>query len=214
MKGIKREANLRKEDYYSNEYFKLQQLMSLSHQLNIIWQLKPKKILEIGIGNGFLSTLFRKSGINVVTVDINKNLKPDIVCPLDQLPQCLREYNFDLVVCCEVLEHIPFDEFEKNIEILRQYSNRLFLTLPSYEKWFGVYGFIKIPKKIFNFSFGMRLKVKKNLQNHFHFWELGSIYLTKRKNIKRIIKRYYNSVTHGVFELNPYHEYFICENKK
>jgi SAM-dependent methyltransferase len=210
MKGYEREKKLSKDIYFSENYFSMHQLSSLIHQLNHIYKLKPSSVLEIGIGNGFVSSFLRKAGIDVFTVDINPNLSPDIVSPISELPSKLVEKKFDLVVCCEVLEHMPFEDFEKSIKIFKLYSENLFLTLPSYDAWFGISGFLKLPKYLNLFQFGFKINKKKNLIESEHFWELGSCRETSRKNIKEILSSQYNYIEHGTFELNCYHEYYIC----
>lgn len=211
IKGYERERNLKKDAYFTESYFSMTQLCSLSHQINQIYKLKPSSVLEIGIGNGFVSTFLKRYGIDVCTVDINAALSPDIVCSIHDLPKHLTNRKFDLVVCCEVLEHMPFEEFEKSLEIFKMYSDKLFLTLPSYSTWIGFSGFLRIPK-ICNqlINVGIKISRKKDLEKNEHFWELGSSEQASRKNIKLILSKKYKQVEHGVFTLNRYHEYFVC----
>ena len=129
-KGSDRERALHKSIYFSKEYFSLIQLASLSCQLNLIHKLNPKSVLEIGIGNGFVSSFLKRYGIEVTTCDINPNLEPDIICELQDLPRHVNK-RFDLIVCCEVLEHMPWNDFSKNIQVLSEISDRQLISLPS-----------------------------------------------------------------------------------
>lgn len=211
MRGEERESTLGKEIYFSEHYFSMAQLGSFSHQLHEIYRLKPGSVLEIGIGNGFTSSFLRRAGIDVYTVDINPHLEPDLVSSIDDLPDKLINRQFDLVVCCEVLEHTPFENFEESIRIFSQFSHNLFLTLPSYQTWIGFSGFVRIPKlKPIPLSLGLLIRRHKQLEKSVHFWELGSQKSTSRSEIKKILLKYYKKLNHHRFHLNRYHECFIC----
>lgn len=215
IKGTTREESLEREVYFSDHYFSLQQLCSFAQQIHQIYKLRPQSMLEIGIGNGFTSTYFRMAGIAVSTVDINPRLKPDIVAPIDKLPNipALADKKFDLVVCCEVLEHMPFDKFEESIAICRGCASRLFLTLPAYKRWYGISGFARLRgREIRRFKIGWRAHDKfKDLEASQHFWEIGSHDYSSRPELQKIIRKYYPKVRAGTFALNPVHEFFICE---
>lgn len=211
-KGEAREKALDKDVYYSDSYFSILQLYSLSQQLHEIYKLKPNSILEIGIGNGFTSSFLKRAGYEVYTVDINPNLKPDLVSSIDGMPENLPNKQFDLVVCCEVLEHMPFEQFESAIEIFRSYSDQLLLTLPSYQAWIGFSGFLRIPKIGYKqLSLGFNVSRPKKLEDNMHFWELGSHVYSNRRNVIALLSKYYSSVEHGVFIAPRHHEYFICK---
>jgi protein-L-isoaspartate O-methyltransferase len=95
-KGELRERLLSREVYFSDGYFDLKQIYAQGQQVHEIHKMKPESMIEIGIGNGFTSSFFRKSGIDVVTVDINPNLKPEIVCSIEEMPNILKEKTLTL----------------------------------------------------------------------------------------------------------------------
>lgn len=145
FRGYNREKELSRDEYFSDQYFTMQQLCSFAHQINHINSLKPKSILEIGIGNGFVSTFLKRAGYFVTTADINPNLDPEICAPIESLGEKLQQ-KYDLVVCCEVLEHMPLNLLNTNIELLSSFGRRLYLTLPSCRRIFGFGGIYRLPK--------------------------------------------------------------------
>lgn len=210
-RGRDREETLDIATYFSDEYFSLQQLFSLSHQIHEIFKLNPKSILEVGIGNGMTSQFFRRAGYDVTTADINPGLKPDICAPLDQLPEKLKGKRFDLVVCCEVLEHMPFADFPGNLRSLRSAGDRLFMTLPAYRKCFGFGGVIRFPKRLPR-EVKAYVSIPKwgSLAGGPHFWEVGSARDCTKSAIVRELQSLYSRVTTGSFALNPLHLSFSC----
>lgn len=215
MKGNEREKNLENEFYYADIYFTLDQLTSYAEQIHTIHSLKPKTILEVGIGSGLVSDFMKKSGYDVTTVDINEKLNPNIVSSIADLPANLQGETFDLVVCCEVLEHMPFSEFEQSIKILKIYSDQLFLTLPRFKIWYGLSVFYTFPKLKNFISIGVEIKrKKKNLNNsNCHFFEINSSEQSSRKNIIKLISKYFKKTNHFYFKVNKFHEGFICKDE-
>jgi SAM-dependent methyltransferase len=181
----------------------------MAQQLHEIHALRPKGILEIGIGNGFTSTFLRRAGYQVTTVDINPDLEPDICAPLDEVSDRLGARSFDLVVCCEVLEHMPYDVFAPSLDHLRRMGDRLFLTLPNYRASIGFGGFLQLPKiapRLLNMF--IEIPRPKRLDGE-HFWEVGSSRETSKDAIMRELRRRYDSVDTKGFALNPYHISFV-----
>ncbi len=216
-RGENHEASLPISDYFSDGYFDIRQLMAQMMQIKYIHELKPASMIEIGIGNGLTSTFIRNSGVDVITADINANLKPDICCPISEVVDCVNGKQFDLVVCCEVLEHMPLEQLELNIQTLRKLGGRLFLTLPSYTHSFGIAGVIKFPwfkaKDFFIYLF-----LPKNITpgsvslcKTEHFWEVDSEKGSKRKEIVSILKKHYKKIRTGRISAQPNQIYFIAE---
>ncbi|NER23864.1 MAG: class I SAM-dependent methyltransferase [Symploca sp. SIO1C2] len=211
-RGYNRERNLEKSIYYSDGYFQLHQLCSFVHQIHDIHRLKPTSILEVGIGNGFTSSFLRRAGFEVVTVDINPRLEPDICCPISEMQSCLEGRFFDLVVCCEVLEHMPFQEFESSINIFHSLSQRLYLTLPNYKRTFGVGMLLNFPKLPY-LAVDAHLELPNiKVLDREHFWEVGSSRATRKKEIEGYLKKIYGCVDKGRYALNPYHLSFYAHS--
>lgn len=203
-RGEGRERDLPESVYFSDGYFQLPQLCSQAHQISDVGALKPVNVLEIGIGNGVTSSFLRRAGIDVLTVDINPNLKPDLCASIDELQNHLKGRQFDLIVCCEVLEHMPFSKFEESISIFKTIGHRLYLTLPNYKRSIGIGGFFRLRHSVRNLSFYYDLPVKKKLPEE-HYWEVGYSKETHSAEIIKIIRRYYNQVSVKKYHLNPYH---------
>lgn len=209
-RGRERETALDADVYYSEHYFSLTQLLSQAQQIYEIHKIRPKSILEIGPGNGFTSLFLKRAGYDVVTVDINPALKPDICAPLDDLSRHLDGRRFDLVVCCEVLEHMPWEEFRGNLQHLHSAGDRLFMTLPNYKRSFGLGAILRFPKLgSIPFRAYANLGIPKTLPP-MHFWEVGSGVHCTKSAIVTELKRIYKSVNTGQFTFNPYHLSFYA----
>lgn len=210
-RGAEREADLEREAYFSDGYFTMPQLCSLAHQLNFIHSMRPKSAIEIGLGNGFLSTCLRRSGVPVITADINPSLEPDVCAPLADVKLHIDQPQ-DVVICCEVLEHMPLSELDANLDHLKTLGDRLFLTLPNSHRAWGMAGIAYIPKlgtKLFDFN--VNSPMKHPIAGGPHFWEVGYSSDCSRASIVRRLTQRYNSVRSGRFALNPYHVWFIAE---
>lgn len=210
-RGAERERSLDRSIYFSESYFSMPQLCSFAHQINSINAMKPKSAIEIGLGNGFVSTFLDRMNVPVTTADINPALSPDICAPLDEL-KTLVSKKYDLVICCEVLEHMPLEKLDENIDHLRSLGERLFMTLPnSYRTW-GVSGLSFLPKLgVKMFDFNLDIPWKRPIAGGPHFWEVGYSKDCSRKSIVGKLEKRYSTVKSGRFSLNPYHVWFVCE---
>jgi ubiquinone/menaquinone biosynthesis C-methylase UbiE len=117
---------------------------------------------------------------------------------------------FELVVCFEVLEHIPFDFFQQAlIELHRVAQKNVILSLPDFNRAYYVqfqiprYGAIKKLIKI------PRLKKVKHIFDGEHYWEIGKDGYPLRK-IEDIITKsgFYINKTFRLVE-DPSYRFFI-----
>lgn len=129
--------------YFKSTYDTKERFISYWHQINEIILLKPKSILEIGVGNGFVSRYRKDREFKVTTLDIDKRLNPDTVGSVLSIP--LPSQSFEVVACFEVLEHLPYENFSLALkEIFRVCNYYAVLSLPDVSR---VYHFnVQIPK--------------------------------------------------------------------
>lgn len=198
--------------YYRDLYDTKERFISYWNQINEIKRSKPGKILEIGIGNGFVSNYLKERNVNITTVDIDEDLEPDIVGEVTDLP--FKDGSFDLVACYEVLEHLPYEKFCKALdEIYRTSRYNAVISIPDSRPVYRIYlhiPFITIIKKLIPIP-----NIKKQVHNFNgeHYWEIGK----KGYPISRIIRDIQRSGfkiknNYSLFE-NPYHRYFILRKK-
>jgi ubiquinone/menaquinone biosynthesis C-methylase UbiE len=91
--------------------------------------LEPKNVLEVGIGSGLTKYVLEHAGVSVITADIDKDLAPDYQADVRSLP--FEENQFDAVAAFQILEHLPFQDFEVALRELRRVSRRyVCISLP------------------------------------------------------------------------------------
>lgn len=174
--------------HYNWRYDNLKTWTSFYYQIDNILKHTDKekdKILEIGIGNGFVTDKLRKLGFNVTTVDFDKNLNPDIIADIRNLP--FDDHSFDTVCAFEVLEHLPFSDFDAALRELKRVANKkILVSLPysNFTFWLGLkfFPYIKAKQLEINIPHSFR----KHKFNGEHYWELGK----RGFSIKKIIKHF------------------------
>ncbi len=105
-------------------------------------------ILDIGCGDGRVSSPLVEQGIRTVGVDISEAALLHfagfgIIASVDALPfPCSH---FDLVLCAEVLEHLPVDIYKKALDEIERVAKRYILVTTPNEEYLPA-GFVKCEK--------------------------------------------------------------------
>lgn len=201
------------DHYCSPGYDSKGRFCSYWHQINEIFSLRPEKVLEIGIGNGFVSKYLRERGVNVTTLDIDERLNPDLVGTVLKIP--LPDESFDVVSCCELLEHLPYKNLGKALsEIFRCSKSYAVLSVPDVGRVYRLC--LQIPK----IGTIQRLiplpRIKRPVHNFTgqHYWEIGKAGYPLRRVMDGIRGTGFEiRKTYRVFE-RPYHRFFICAKEK
>jgi len=195
-------------DYFSKEYNNEKRWMSYWCQIDEILAFNPKKVLVIGKGNGLIPEYLQLRGLYVKTLDPDKELNPDIAASVLNIP--LDADSFDLALCAEVLEHLPYENFGKALsEIKRVAKNGAVISLPH----FG-------PAIRFLFKFPLLPEIKFMIKIPYpkkhqfkgeHYWEIGKRDYSLGR-IKNDIKKSGLSIESDyiVFE-NPLHHFFVLK---
>lgn len=147
-----------------------------------------------------------------MTIDIDKRLNPDVVGSVLELP--FANKSFDVVACYEVLEHLPYEDFNKALfEIFRISKSHAILSLPDEDRVCRLN--VRIPK-IGEIKWLVPLpRLAKPIHNFNgeHCWEIGKAGYPLRKIINDIqIAGFKIEKTYKVFEM-PYHQFFILKKR-
>lgn len=119
-------------DYYSfTNYVSRHRILTYWYQIKEVLGLKPADVIEVGVGTGMVTSYLRYRGLNVKTVDINSELKPDQVGSVLELTQTTGENACDLLLCARVLHHLPYATLGQSLgEIARATRKYAVITLP------------------------------------------------------------------------------------
>lgn len=212
---MKKQVN---EGHYDfSNYINLRRWNSYYYQINEIIKTNANSILLIGIGDGIVSDILRKLGKDVTTFDFDESLNPDIVGDITKIDSIVRK-KYDLVVCCQVLEHIPFELFSSTIGKISNITNDKFiLSLPNNNIWFKLK--FKLPKiKEKNMKFHMRVFWKRKWDiktdgNGEHYWEVDALKSTKLKNINKILREKFDIYDSFIPFNNTYHIFWVLKRR-
>lgn len=200
------------EHYFNISYVTFERFASYFHQIEEVLKIQPKKVLEIGIGNGIVSYFLKKAGLDVTTLDIDERLKPDVIGSVENIP--FENESFDVVLCYEVLEHLPYDKIKVSIsEINRVTSKYALISIPDVNWYLSLIIFApRINRKsiIVNIR---RLWRRRHVFNGEHYWEIGK----KGYSLGKVLSDFESvgfevEKTYRAFA-SPYHRFFILSKK-
>jgi len=208
MKKKKQKEDINKTVMYGDSVF---DFISFYNQYDLINEIQPSSILEVGIGNGKLSMYLKQMGYDVTTCDFNEKLNPDFVGDIRELP--FNDNAFNMVSAFEILEHIPFDHFKTALSELRRVTkDKVVISIPY--QTYNIGGLLWIYKFHHPFFFRiceMSFKEYDILEHGIHYWEMGYKGYSRKKIEKiitemgfKIIKRYSDC-------RYPVHYFFVLE---
>ncbi|RKY08092.1 MAG: methyltransferase type 11 [Planctomycetota bacterium] len=200
-----------KHSPYGSNYDNFARFISYFYQIDLVRSLKPKNLLEVGIGNKTVSNYLKDRNMAVTTCDIDSGLNPDYIADIRKLP--FEDNSYDVVMACEIIEHLPWDQLDEILtELHRVTSKYVLISVPYLSIYFELA--IKFPmfNKIFNkpcidlFFRVPFVRFKKFSKSH--CWEIG----TRGCSLKRLRSQMEN---HFQIEkevrpiLNPKHYFFV-----
>jgi len=199
-----------KNHYDFDRYAHKDRWVSYFHQLDEVLKCNPKSILEIGVGDKvFGSFIKNNTDIQYTSLDVAEDLEPDMVGSVTDMP--FNNNSFDMVCAFEVLEHLPYEDFEKALlEIHRVSKTHAVLSLPHFGP--PVKFLLKLPflpeiKLAFKIPF-----YRKHIFNGEHYWEIGKKDYPASKIRGELEKRFAILKEFVPFE-NQYHHFFVLEKK-
>jgi len=164
------------KSHYGWAYYGRVRFYSYAHQLTTLSELEPETVMEIGPGAGVVTGAMRAMGIRVTTVDVQPELSPDVVGSVLELP--FEDGAFDVSLCSQVLEHLPFDHFATGVKELRRVARRgVVMSVPHCSSYYELSA--RLPKLGFlSWSMNWTRKpseayMKRALEGSGHYWEIG-----------------------------------------
>lgn len=182
---------------------------SYYRQVNEVLSFAPQDCLEIGVGNGYVTDALRRQGVTVHTLDIDAALAPDIVGSVEKIP--LPDKSVDVVLCAEVLEHLPFDRFEACIaEIERVSRLGAVMSLPH---WGYTIRIILDLPGLPPIRWAWKLPIARTISpGGVHCWEIGRTgYPIGR--ITGVMKKYFSVESEWLSPWMPYHHFFRLKKR-
>jgi 2-polyprenyl-3-methyl-5-hydroxy-6-metoxy-1,4-benzoquinol methylase len=187
--------------YWSSFYYQLIEIISI----------KSDSILEVGVGTGVLSAVLKGLGFPYKSLDLDPALGSDFIGSILDIP--FDNNSYDIAVCFEVIEHLPYENFQKALSELFRIANKaVIISLPN-AKTMMRYSF-HIPKLGYKKLLIPRpwFRPREYIYAGTHYWEIN----TKGYPISRIredinsIATKYNFVKYKEYRVweNPYHHFF------
>ena len=207
--------NIQTKIYKHENYDDMERFISYYQQVKFITDLNPEHVLEIGIGNKTLVNYMKEHNLPIQTCDIDKNLDPDFVGDIRDLP--LESESFDVVCAFQILEHISFDEVGKALDELYRVSKKyVIISVPYTPVHFEMIIRSTITYRLFNkHKISLFLKSEKLSRlweyDGQHYWEMGKRNYT-RKKVKDLLKSKFRIIREKRIDLG--YQYFFVLQKK
>jgi hypothetical protein len=183
--------------------------------LYLIETKKITKILIAGKGDGVVQKILEAYNdlynlkLNITTFDFAEDLKPDILGDLIEIDKLVTE-QYDVVLCCQVLEHLPLEESLSVLSRMRKFSKFVILSVPY--KSITIRGTLKIPL-VKEFEFCIKIPYwqnRKGMVDSRHYWEIG--FNISLKEFKESLNNMgYNIISSYILKKDGYKYFIVLE---
>jgi len=193
---------------YGVKYDSKRRFVSYWYQIREVISCKPQRVLEVGVGNGFVSRYLREQGVAVTTVDIEATLRPDVIADITKLP--FSDASYDVVTAYEVLEHMPYEKSLMGLQELHRVSScYVIMSLPDATHAFRLA--FTIPRmgyvqKVYSIPTFLSRTIPYAKS---HEWEIGVKGYSHSKLLTDISGFGFRLVRSYRLYENPYHRFFI-----
>lgn len=203
--------------YTFDSYITQERWNSYYHQVmevrNIARMLGKKsiKVLEIGVGDKTVSGILKNMGHKVITMDFDKRLNPDIVAALPAIP-VKKTDKFDCLLCCEVLEHLKYEDAEKSLKEIAKTAPLAVISVPHKSVWFSFafkFWFFKTSKLVF----GIPTSFLPHKFRGEHYWEIGAMGYSQSRFEASLAKAKLEILNEFRVAELPWHHIFVLKSK-
>lgn len=197
--------------YLTLQYNSKARWLSFWYQISETLEVAPSRVLVVGKGSGIAEnviTRFSTHNTEVLTLDINYAVNSDVVGSIVNLP--FRKNSFDVALCCQVLEHIPFEDFPLVMSGLHKVATkRVVLSLPHGRKHFKVSCCLPFTEE--------KILILKNpftkqaCSSKQHQWEIGRG--VSLKQVRFHLSRLFEIEKEYLNEISCDHRFFILKRR-
>jgi len=193
--------------YFQKGYNKKGRFCSYWHQIDEVYRLQPERILEIGIGNGFVAGFLRNAGFEISTMDIDTELKPTIIGSVINIP--VPDNSFDVILCCQLLEHLPYENFiPALIEMRRVVKTGLIISLPDMKLVHRIHVETGIGKISFFYPKFLSRPIAWKFDGQ-HYWNINNAGYPLKRILSDIEEANLKLIRHYRVPENPGHHFFL-----
>lgn len=205
-----------KASLYDKYAFHPLRIESITEQLRQICYSGCTKVLEVGVGKGFLKHCFKLfPQISHTTIDIAEDLHPDYIGSVTNLP--FEDDAFELIVCGQVLEHLPFKDFLPALkEIRRVARHKAIISLPDKRRHFGIAVCLaRFGWHILEWNPARRHVARNEFKfNGQHYWEIGCRGTLGKDVVNKIKEAGFGIDKQYRLQRHAWHCFFILDTNK
>lgn len=214
MDTFEPKVQVKTEHYKNNKQINNWLWSNYMYQINDTLKTNPKKILIIWKWSWVVDNYLKNTcNLEVYSMDIDESLYPDFIWWLPDLSDNIKNQKFDTIICAHVLEHIPFEYFDKSIENLSKICNYLIIQLPPSTLQLRLNFWIQPYILDWNFNINIPLLFWKKYKFDWeHYWQPYRKW-TSMKKVKKIINTFFEIEKSYQNPYNHYSYHFILKSK-
>jgi len=205
------EVQVDKSHYGFGRYGFEGRFVSYYWQLKEVLDLKPQSVLEVGVGDKVFGNFVKdNTAVAYTSVDIAEDLKPDVIGSILVLP--FDDKSVDIACAFEVLEHLPFEQFDKAVsELTRVARTHVVISVPHFGPMLSFS--LKIPF-VPQIQLAFKLPYpKRHTFNGQHYWELGKQGYSPSL-VRGLLSKHGEIVRDFVPFNSAYHHFFVLRLKR
>lgn len=192
--------------YRSPRYLTKERFASYWHQVSYALEFTPGQVLEIGPGPGIVTDLLRKQSVEIVTCDHADDVESSVRGSVLALP--FQDGRFDAVLCCQVLEHLPFELLTPALREIRRVCTRgAVVSLPQSSMYLPYQIYLPLVGRV---RFGLKppAPARAHVFDGQHYWEIDKAGYPE-KAVTAVFQAIFRTVRTVRLHENPYHRFYI-----
>lgn len=193
---------------------------SFFYQIKEVALFNPRSVLIIGALEDVAGTVLKANmNVEIEYFDIQSMQGVNYIGDIRNFSEIVQDRQWDVILCCQVLEHIPFEDFESVVKEMSLHSRKgVVISLPCAQKTKFHIKVIFENKKMVDYTRMSELYDKNHRWNKeiegagCHDWEIR-IGKWSFEKIRNILNRYYIVRREYYVPENRYHYFFVLSKK-